>query len=366
MKIEAHLEKIKDAISRIQKVSTKNISLPILENVLITSGDNTLVLRTTNLHVGVEITVPVKVIEKGEALVKLEVFNAIINNLGNEEVVIFEVIDNTLKITTGKSEMSINLFPVDDFPTLPKKENEVEIKLPLPLFLDGIRSVIYAASTSDIKPEISSVYIYSDNNEVIFVSTDSFRLAEKRVVFEGNADFPGIIIPVKNINEFVKIFSGIDEEVSVFIGKNQFFVQSENIFFTSRLIDGNYPDYKQIIPKESKTEFVLLKEELVQSLRLVNIFSDSFNQILIKTKNKDGKVEIFSRNTDVGENETAIDAAIKGDDIDVYLNHKYLTDVFPVIGSDSMSFSFLDKNKAAVVRSVGDPSFLYLIMPMNR
>jgi len=366
MKLETTLEKIKDAISRVQKVSAKNLSLPILENVLLIAKDKNLILRSTNLHVGVEITLPVKIKTEGEISVKLDVLGQIINSLGNEHTVMLEVIEKTLHITTEKSQMDIKLFPHADFPTLPRVEEGETFKLPIETLIDGVRSVVYAASLSDIKPEISSVYIYSENNELVFVSTDSFRLAEKRIVIDTGLEVDGVIVPVKNIQECIKVFAGINGDVEISLGKNQLSIQSENIYFTSRIIDGNYPDYKQIIPKESQTESVVLKDELIQSLRLINVFSDNFNQLSVHVDAKKGQMLLHSRNTDVGENNTSVDAAVTGPDIEMYLNHKYLSDAFPVLSGDSIQFAFIEKNKPCIVRSVGDSSFLYLIMPMNR
>ncbi len=366
MKVESTLEKIALAISRVQKISAKNLSLPILENVLLKAENNTLLFRSTNLHVGVEVSVPVKIKQEGEIAVNLAVFSNILNSLKHEHKVVLEVQDTNLHISTEKSSMDIKLFPHQDFPTLPRVEDGVEISLPIEKIIDGVRSVVYAASLSDIKPEIASVYIYPQNNELVFVSTDSFRLAEKRIVVDTEQDFPGVIVPVRNIQECIKVFTGVSEDVKVFIGKNQISLQSSEIYFTSRIVDGTYPNYQQIIPQESTIEAIVLKDDLMQTLRLVNVFSDSFNQILLKTNSKKGIIELHSRNTDVGENTTSVDAALSGGDIETYLNHKYLTDSFPAISADSLSFSFTEKNKPFVVRGVGEGNFLYLIMPMNR
>lgn len=366
MKFEITLEKIKDAVSRIQKVSSKNISLPILENVLLEVKNNSLSLRSTNLHIGVEIDTPAKTEKEGVVCVKLDIFAQIINSLTETNKVSFELIDSVLHIQTENSQMSIKTFASNDFPTLPKITDGVEISVSVDVFIEGVRSVAYAASLSDIKPEISSVYIYSENNEIVFVSTDSFRLAEKRIVTEQTVDIQGVIIPIKNIQDCLKIIGGLSGDMSCVIGKNQLSLTTQNVYFTSRVVDGNYPDYQQLIPKESKTEVVVLKDELLQSLRLVNVFSDNFNQILFKTNNQKGIVEIYSRNTDIGENNTFVDAAITGDDIEMHLNHKYLSDVFSSIVADSISFSFTEKNRACVVRGIGNPGFVYLIMPMNR
>ncbi len=366
MKVETTLEKIKDSVLRVQKVSAKNLSLPILENVLIIAKDNQLIFRSTNLHVGVEISIPVKIEIEGEISVRLDVFGAIINSLGNQHKVTLEVRDTTLHITTETSTMDIKLFPHSDFPTLPTVDEQDGFDIQMQDFIEGVRSVVYSSSVSEIKPEISSVYIYSENNELVFVATDSFRLAEKRIVMEGVVDFPGVIVPVKNINECVKIFSGVSGSVCVKVGQNQISIENDEIYFTSRIVDGNYPDYKQIIPSQSDTEVVMLKDDIIQSLRLISVFSDNFNQILLKTNVGAGTVHIHTRNTEVGENDTSIDAAITGEGIEMYLNHKYLSDSFSSISTDSISISFTEKNRPCVLRPVGDPSFLYLIMPMNR
>ncbi|MCD5389899.1 MAG: DNA polymerase III subunit beta [Candidatus Pacebacteria bacterium] len=366
MKIESTLEKISSALHRIQKNSIKNLSLPILENILLIAEDNTLTIRSTNLHVGTEIKISVKVEEKGSVAIKLDLFTSIINSIKNEHSIVLELKEKTLYIKTNKSEMEINIYPSDDFPTLPKIKEGLEFIIPIDKFIKGVSSVIYAASLSDIKPEISSVYIYKKDNELIFVATDSFRLAEKKIIIKGADDFPGVIIPVKNIQECIKVFNGIDDNVVFVVGKNQISITNENIYFTSRIIDGNYPDYNQIIPKEEKTSVIVLKNEIISSLRLINVFSDNFNQILLKTNSKKNIINISSRNVDVGENNTDIDAVISGEDIEMYLNHKYITDSFSSLTGDSLNFSFTEKNKPFILRSVGDASFLYLIMPMNR
>lgn len=366
MKVESTIEKISLAISKIQKISVKNLSLPILENILLIAKENMLIIRSTNLHVGVEIKIPVKVSVEGEISVKLDVFAQIISSLKSEHKIFLEVKEQTLYIETENSKMNIKIFSHEDFPTLPRPETENIFTIPVDKFVDGVRSVSYAASVSDIKPEIASVYVYADSNELVFVATDSFRLAEKRVVIDGLEDFPGVIIPIKNIQECIRVFSGVDGAVNLVIGKNQISLENSDVYFTSRVVDGNYPDYRQIIPSESKTKVVLLKNDLIQSLRLVNVFSDSFNQILIKTDSKDNLLYINSRNSDVGENNTQVQVVVNGDDIEMYLNHKYLSDSFNSIGVDSLEFSILEKNKPLIVRGIGDSTFLYLIMPMNR
>lgn len=366
MKIESTLEKLSVAINRVQKTNTKNLSLPILENILLVAEDNMLLIRSTNLHTGSEISVPVKVHTAGQVAVKLDLFMNIINSLKKEHKIVLELREKILYIKSEKSEMEINTYPSEDFPTLPKIEEGIDFIIPIEKFNEGIKSVMYAASVSDIKPEIASVYLHTIDNEFVFVATDSFRLAQKKILIPGVEEFPGVIIPIKNIQECVKTFNGLDGDLVFTIGKNQVSLQNEHIYFTSRVVDGNYPNYTQIIPTEESTSVIVLKEELLSTLRLVNVFSDSFNQILLKTDKKKALLTLNSRNTDVGENSTDIDAVVEGEDIEMYLNHRYLTDAFVALEGDSVQISFTEKNRPFVIRSVGDNSFLYLIMPMNR
>jgi len=366
MNVQSTIEKISHAVSKVQKISAKNVSLPILENVLLIADGNNLIMRATNLHVGVEVSVPVKVKKEGAVAVNLSVFANIISSIKNETNIELMLEDQTLSIITDYSQMELKTFSYEDFPTLPHPKEELFFNINIEDFINGIRSVMYSASQSDIKPEISSVYIYNQEGNLTFVSTDSFRLAEKKIEVKGLEDFPGVIVPIRNIQECVKVFSGDNKEVKLIIEKNQLTIISSDTYFTSRIVDGNYPDYQQIIPQSFQTEAILLKEDLIQTLKLVNVFSNTFNQVSLNTIAKEGKLSISSRNTDIGENKSKIDAAISGSDVETFVNHRYISDIFSSISSDSISFSFLEKNKPFVVRGVGDTSFLYLIMPMNR
>jgi DNA polymerase-3 subunit beta len=321
MKIETTVQKLSQSVNKLQKVSSKNLSLPILENILLINKNNTLLIRSTNLHVGVEISIIVKSDVDGEISVNLDVFTSIINSLNKEDKIFLELKDKILKIKTKSSEMEINTYDSSDFPSLPKIENGLDFIIPIKSFINGIKAVYYAASLSDIKPEISSVYIYKKDNELIFVATDSFRLAEKKIIINGVNDFPGIIIPIKNIQEIIRVFSDVDGEVLMEIGKNQISLKNNEIYFTSRIVDGNYPNYTQIIPKEEKISVIVLKNDIISSLKLINVFSDNYNQITLKINSKKSILSLFSKNSEVGENNTDIEAVVNGDDIEMFINH---------------------------------------------
>jgi DNA polymerase-3 subunit beta len=232
--------------------------------------------------------------------------------------------------------------------------------------IDGIKSVYYSSAVSDIKPEISSIFMYTNQDNLTFVSTDSFRLAEKKIKVKGMEEILGILIPFKNVAEILRIFGEFQGLIKVYFNKNQISFSCENVYLTSRVIDGIFPDYRQIIPKSFTTDAVVLKQDLLNALKLSNIFSDKFNQVNLKISPKEKIFELSSVNNDIGENKTNLDAVISGEDIELSFNYKYFLDCFQSITTDSVSIKFSGTQKPIVVSPVSDSSFTYLIMPMNR
>ena len=154
--------------------------------------------------------------------------------------------------------------------------------------------------------------------------------------------------------------------MEIIFSKNQISLSTDNIYLTSRIIDGTFPDYKQIIPKEYSTEAIVLKADLLNALKLTNIFSDKFNQITLIIKPKEKLFELQAKNTDVGENKTQISASTSGEEIEVKFNLKYFIDCFQSIYQDSATIHLGGDNKPIIIRGASDISFTYLIMPMNR
>ena len=365
MKLECGIEKLKNGILQVEKITGKNLTLPILSSILFIASGKSLKLRATNLSLGVEIEIPAKIEKEGIVAISGGTLAGIFSNVFQNENVFLESDDGNLLIKTKKSRIKLKGQIYDDFPTIPIVEGktfEIESKK----LVDGIKGVYYSSSPSDIKPEISSVYIYSNNDNLVFVSTDSFRLAEKKVKIKGNEEIPGILIPFKNIPEILRIFGEIQDVVRVCFNKNQISFSSENIYLTSRIIDGVFPDYRQIIPKEFKVEAVVLKQDLLNALKLSNIFSDKFNQINLLIKPKEKIFELSSSNNDIGENKTFLDAALKGEEVSLGFNYKYFLDCFQSINTDSISIRLNQSSKPMVISGASDNSFTYLIMPMNR
>jgi len=210
------------------------------------------------------------------------------------------------------------------------------------------------------------VYIYSDNIQIYFVATDSFRLAEKKIPLKKKIPLPAILIPFKNAGEVVRVFEAQNEEVECHVGKNQISFITEDTHLTSRVVNGVFPDYKQIIPKESTTEVVVLKDDLVKTLRLTTLFSDKFNQVRLIASPKKNDFEIVSKNSDTGEAKQSMKATMFGEESSIGFNHRYIVDGLQSIDVESVSLAFAGPQRPMVVRGASDPSFTYIVMPMNR
>src|SRR3989344_526436 len=366
MKAECITTKFQNAISKAERVTGKNLTLPILGYVLIEAKSNTITFKSTNLDIGVEITIPAKVEEPGIIAVPGSILNNFISNLSDEKNIKLEIVDGNLSVSSQFSATVIKSIPHDDFPIIPKVDKDKTFSIHALDFIKGLRSVWYSSATSSMKPELSSVYIYPDDEGMVFVATDSFRLAEKRVKVKKAPVFNHILIPFKNIPEIIKVLEDVEGEIEVSLGKTQLSLISNGVYLVSRIIDGMFPDYKQIIPKESKTEVITLKQDLINSLKISNIFSDKFHQINIKADPKERVFELKTKNNEVGENVNRLQAALNGESVDINFNYKYIIDCFQSIDADSVSLNFNGLNRPMIIRGVTDKTFMYLVMPMNR
>ena len=372
MKLECVRDKIKEAVGLAEKISGKNLNLPILSAVLLEAVNDTLVVKATNLEVGIEIKIPVKTDKNGLIAVNANTLANYLNNLTKEDKIFLEGDKDNLKLKSESTNTVIKSLPADDFPLIPKidlkdeKTNSFEINAQD--FNNGLKAVFFAASVSDIKPEISSVYLYQQDQNLIFAATDSFRLAEKKINIPSFIKDLNInlIIPFKNITELIKVLENLNEKITVIFNKNQLVVKTDKIYLTLRVIDGVYPDYRQIIPKQFKTEFNIKKEELTNLLKLSTIFSDRFNQINLTLLPEKNTLELTSFNQEVGENKSTLLIKIDGEPMNISFNAKYLIDCLNSIEEPTIKMKLTDLNKPLIISGLNDQSFIYLAMPINK
>ena len=366
MKCTFNREVFTQAVARAEKVTGKNLSLQVLKNILITTKNKEVVLRATNLDVGVEVTVSGRIEKQGVVAIPGDVLYAFLTNTEGIDSITIEQKGGTLKVSAGKSSATIKIVSHEDFPTLPQVKEGTTLTLDAETLVRGFRSVWYSASSSSMKPELSSVYVGYTNNTLVFAATDSFRLAEKKIVSKNITSFDPFLVPLKNVGEIIRNLEDVGGKATITFNENQISCVCGNTHLTSRLIDGTFPDYTQILPKSYETEIIVLKQELIQQLKIANIFSNKFNQISFSISPKNKVFTITTHNTEIGESVTTVDATIDGEDIEISFNYKYITDGFQAIPNDSLTMRFSGVGKPLVLKGVGDESFTYLVMPMNK
>jgi len=366
MKLEILKENLERAVSVAAKVSNKNLSLPVLGCVLISVEGGKAELKATNLDLSIQVNLKAKIIEEGIIAVPAHILAQTVSALTDQKLTL-KTSGNTLVIDGDRGTTSITLVDPSEFPKLPqvKKSGGDEIVLPAKTFATALRSVAFSASLSSVKPELASICLSLEKGELVAAATDSFRLAEVKVPLKIKSSFSAVLLPARNIADVLRALDE-GEGVEIRVGENQVSFVSDFATVTSRTIDGAFPDYRSVIPRDSVASATVLKEDAIKAFRKIAIFMDSFNQVHISMKPSDKTFTVRALNASVGETVDHIPAALEGEDIDINFNARYITEALTVVGGDSITFSVAGAGRPMVMTDVPHKGFTYLVMPMNR
>ncbi|MEW5907886.1 MAG: DNA polymerase III subunit beta [Patescibacteria group bacterium] len=356
---------LKEAVYLCEKISGKNLTLPILNNILISTEDNILKITATNLELGIEIKIPAKIEKTGKLAIPANIISNFINSLTADDNIVLESQQNNLFISIPNSSTLIKGYNPEDFPILPKTKEEKKHEILIKDLILGLKSVWYAISFSNIKPEIASVFIYSGKNAPLtFVATDSFRLAEKKFNYSIQ-DLKGLLIPHKTAAEILRIFDGKEGKIKVNTDNNQLFILTENIKFISRLTEGIFPDYQQVVPQKFVSDVVVEKNDFINALKTANIFSGKLNELKIIVGLDNGSITLNTSSSEAGEHTTTIKAKVTGEELKMAFNSKYIFECLPHIFPPQIILRFSGEGKPLVISGLNDNSFHYLVMPMT-
>ena len=360
-------ENLKRALNIVERIIGRNLTLPILNNILLSIENNKLKISSTNLEVGINCWILGKIKEKGSITVPAKLINNFINNLPNEKVEL-KCKDKQLELKCKKFKSTLKGLSADDFPIIPKIKSQSLINIKSNLLKNSFAQVVEMASISESRPEISGIYINFHKNTIKLAATDSFRLAEKNIEINSKElKEQSIIIPQRTILEVIRILSEKEEQedVKITLANNQILFDFNNTQVISRLIDGQYPDYQQIIPSKSEIEVVVDRTELINNIKIASLFTGKVNDIKMFVNPKKSIIEISSKDADIGENKSKIEAEIKGKEVEVMFNYRYILDGLNNIYSDKVVISLNDNIKPVLIRPVGDINYSYVVMPIK-
>jgi DNA polymerase-3 subunit beta len=373
MKVVLNRADLLKGISTVQSaVATKN-TMPILANVLLEARDKKLEFVATDLDMGIRCSVIAEVVEKGSITINAKKLSDIVRELPEASVDI-EIDENQKMILVcQKSQFKVHGLPKDDFPILPEVKKEKVFKINGSLLQEMIHKTIFAVSTDETRYVLNGVYFQVENEKLKMVATDGHRLAYIQKKLEGKGEGKAnVIIPTKTLNELSKVISDVakgkaekeDTLVEVVTTENQIKFTVEGVEIISRLIEGQFPNYEQVIPKDSDKKVEVSTSELSSATKRVAILtSEKSNSIRYQIK--PGKISISSKTPDMGEAKEEIDASYKGEEISIAYNAKYVLDVLKNVGTDQVSIELTQPLSPGILKPKSDADYLCVIMPMR-
>jgi len=369
MKLILFRDNLKNGLLAAEHAVADSSNLPILKNVLLKTIGNKIQLTTTNLELAITKLISGKIIEEGALSVPFATFYSIVNNTAHDRMNL-DCDGSNFIVKTDNYEAKMQGTPAEDFPLIPRMGDMGHfMDIDPVIFLDALGQVITAAHISDIRPEISGILFDFQMTVLKLVATDSFRLAEK--IIDGgkfkhtfDAGFRAIV-PLHTAQELLRVISRTSP-LTVYCDANQILFRSDDVEIMSRLIDGNYPDYEQIIPKDAETEVVVDRAHLVNAVKLVSNFSGKTNDVRISA-DADGKVvSVYSVNQFLGENKYLVPARVTGTAFsDIPFNWRYLLDGLKSTSENSVVLRLNGGSRPALLRPSQDTSFFYIVMPIR-
>lgn len=372
MKVEILKENLKSGLNITERVIGKNISLPILDNVLIDAQDNFLSLTSTDLETVIRLWILSKVIEKGKLIIPVKFFSQFISYLPDEKIII-ESKGQNLFIESKNFKNQIQGYNPEEFPIIPKFKELECLEVDNRKFCQGLSQIINIVSPSQTRVETSGIYFHFLKNNIILAATDSFRLAEKNILLENSIKKEySFILPQKPAREIINILEDKEGILKLYFSENQVLfefpmkeIKHPQIQITSRLIEGQYPNYQEIIPNKFKTTITLKKDEFLNQIKTASLFSNKNNEIKISILPPKKEIEVFSQNPTIGENTSSLPAKIEGELMEISFNYKFLIDGLTNIKSSEVVFNISKEDGPSILRPVGDSSYLYVVMPIK-
>ncbi len=372
MKLEILKENLKAGLSVVERIVGRNLSLPVLNNVLLDTEDSFLVLTSTDLETSIKLWILTKIIKKGRVVVPAKLVSSFVGTLSNEKITL-EAKDQNIHIEGKNVKTNIQGYNPEEFPIIPEFKDVDFLEVDAAKFVQGLGQVIDIPVSSQSRPEISGVYISFSGNTIKLAATDSFRLGEKNITLDRavkkNYSF---ILPQRPAREILNVLEGKEGSVKIYFSGNQVLfefpfkeVDHPQVQISSRLIDGEYPNYQDIIPTKFKANVVVKRDEFLNQIKTASLFSGKVNEVKISTHPDKKELGIFARSQDVGENQASIAATVEGDPVEVSFNYKYIIDGLSHIKSSEVMFDVSKEDGPCILRPVGDASYLYVVMPIK-
>ena len=365
MEIEVTQEKLSKALNNVSRIAVGRVTLPILNNVLIRVNDKKVSLVTTNLDMAIIDYLPVSNCKDGVITVPAKLLAEFVSNLPRGEIIKITEKNDKITITAGKYKSTINGSPADDFPELPEidEKNAVVFKLGIDDFKNGVSQVAIASSNDMTRPALTGIYFNTNNKTLAIAATDGYRLAEKILVKNVQSEV-GVIVPASSLQEVLRSINDEMEEIEMSFNDDLARFRMGEIEIISKLIDGSFPDYRRLIPKDNNIKLELSREELVRVTKLAALFAKSVNGAIVCEAKKPDSFSIKSVASELGENDSKIETEVVSEG-KINLNSRFLTDALNALEEKNIIFEFANAISPVVLRNKKNDNYTHIIMPLN-
>lgn len=373
MKLQVLQENLSKALSITSRFVNSRAQLPVLANVLMSAKKNKLTISSTNLEISISMGIGAKIEETGEITVPAKAITDLVVNL-TPGTVELDVQKEKLRIKTPSFNSTLTGMNSSDFPSIPQSISGSVLRLPKEEVLDALSCVLFAASTDETRPVLTGVLLIFKGKELYLVATDGFRLSQKKVLLKtikSSSKEQRIILPKNALSELSRLSN--DEEtinLSYKKGDSQVIFEVGNIILTSRTIEGEYPDFNKIIPKESNLKVNVDREEFLRAVKLASVFArDSAN--VVKMVVKKNEIELLAESSQAGSQETTVDAKVQGNvsgkngRLTIAFNYRFLEDFLNAVKGEDVQIELIDANSPGVFTDPKNSDFLHLIMPVR-
>lgn len=367
MKFTCTQENLSHGLNAVSRVASKSAVLAILNNVLLIAEEGRVQLQTTNLELAVSVTIRAKVETPGRYTVPSRLLTEFISFLGNERVTI-ETVSGGMGVTSGHSHTTIKGAPAEDFPLLPNHDAPTAVTIPANTLRRALEGAVFAAANDESRPEISGILLQIHDRTCTVAATDSYRLAEYSAkTLESASAERKAILPSRTIQEVLRLTPDDETVVTIHLGDDQARFLLPDTEIVSRVIEGQYPDYHQIIPTNWTTKVTCDREELVKNVRAASLFCKlGINDLNLTIDPAKKQILLSAANTQLGEHEAAVPADIEGEKTTTIYNFRYLLDGVLSLGGTTTTIELQDHNTPGVLRNPTQHDALYLLMPIRQ
>jgi len=364
MKFSIARSELLEALSTVSKGMSARSTLPILSGVLINADEGEIQLQATDLEISIRHKAPALIDQPGQIVIPGKLLTDIVRSLP-EAAITIETEGETAHIRCQHSSFTVKTLKPSDFPKFPEVQVDKSITLASSTLVSMVRQVSKAVSRDETRAILTGILLIIEGPSIKMVATDSYRLAVREIVLEKTAgEDVEVVIPGKALEEVTRLGSDA-EEVVLGIAENQIVFEFGNTVFVTRRIEGTFPNYKQLIPKESETKAVISGEELTAAVKRVSLMALHNTPLKISVNIEDQTLSLSAATQDVGDASEDLMVKAEGSDVEIAFNHAFLMDGLNSVGTDSVRLEVMSALKPGLLKSVEQEGFLYLLMPVR-